>query len=237
MLPEAVGKVWWVGVRTGLNQGPTIRSRIAAGGQRPKVLSEAGAQTRLASTSSNNKTEQFQGTQARSVRMQTSFGSCPPRRTGTPGPTEACRYSRAPVRRGPRRGSGASLLRSARWGCAHSWSNCPGAGGEKSLLPHETDKNVFERTLRRAQVLETDAGAFQLFEQGRDAGSLSLRVVAVDELAAVIRKCDVITGDRCGNYIERRAPLRRTAWPATMLFKHSTQRTRLSCSVTHSRQK
>src|SRR5258706_11207182 len=82
MLPEAAEKVWWVGVRTARNQAARTRSRIVPGEERLKVLSEAAAQTRLASTASNNKVGQSQETRARNVQMQTSFGSCPPRRTG-----------------------------------------------------------------------------------------------------------------------------------------------------------
>src|SRR4029077_19098141 len=53
-----------------------------------------------------------------------------------------------------------------------------------SLLPDQTNEDVFERALRRLQIPEADAGAVEILQQRRDAGRLARRVVGVDEAQA-----------------------------------------------------
>src|SRR2546421_4612175 len=53
-----------------------------------------------------------------------------------------------------------------------------------SLLPDQTNENVLQRALRRLEVLEADARAVEVLQQGRDAGALALRIVSIDEVHA-----------------------------------------------------
>src|SRR5216684_3238882 len=50
-----------------------------------------------------------------------------------------------------------------------------------SSLPHQVDKDVFQRALARVEVSEPDAGAVEILKQRSDAGALALRVIVVDE--------------------------------------------------------
>src|SRR5207237_2615388 len=48
-----------------------------------------------------------------------------------------------------------------------------------SLLLHQADEDIFERALRRLQILEDDAGIAQPVEQRHAAGPLAFRVVSM----------------------------------------------------------
>ena len=53
---------------------------------------------------------------------------------------------------------------------------------------HQIDEDVLERALRGGEVLEGDAGRAEVLQQRGDAGALGLRVVGIDQLAAIGRK-------------------------------------------------
>jgi hypothetical protein len=63
-------------------------------------------------------------------------------------------------------------------------------------LPHQIDKNIFQRALRRLDVLEADPGGAEIVEQRGDAGALPLGVVAVDQLLATGRQRELVGGER-----------------------------------------
>src|SRR4051794_3231117 len=62
-------------------------------------------------------------------------------------------------------------------------SRRPPAGS--SSLAHQIDEDVLQRALAGFKVAEADAGFAQILKQSRNTGALALRVVVVDESAAV----------------------------------------------------
>src|SRR5271166_2301134 len=82
-------------------------------------------------------------------------------------------------------------------GCAPSrMHRSTGPRGDSWLLPHEADEDILQRTLRRVQILEPDPGATDVVEQTGDPGALVLLVIGVNQLAAVVRQCQPVAGER-----------------------------------------
>ena len=68
--------------------------------------------------------------------------------------------------------------------------------------------------LRRAQVLEADAGPVEVVQHRRDARPLALGVVRVGQLAAAQRELEVVRGESGGDRGERLLQLQRQLLPA-----------------------
>ena len=59
-----------------------------------------------------------------------------------------------------------------------------------------SDEDVFQRDLRRVEIVEADAGVAEVAEQAGDAGALALGVVVVDQLAAAVATVRARNGAR-----------------------------------------
>src|SRR5712692_7434612 len=79
-------------------------------------------------------------------------------------------------------------------------SRGPPAGS--SSARHQVDEDVFQRALAGIEISEADAGFVEILKQCGDAGALALRIVVVDESAAVSRQCQAMGSERIRHGIE-----------------------------------
>ena len=63
---------------------------------------------------------------------------------------------------------------------------------------HQADENVFQRTLGGVEVVEPDAGVPEVAQQTGNAGALALGIVSVGQFVALIRKFEIVAGERSG---------------------------------------
>src|SRR5205814_5686101 len=88
-----------------------------------------------------------------------------------------------------------------------------------SLLLHETDEDVFERALRRLEILENDSGVAQPVEQSHDAGSLAFRIVRIRQLGAAVCELKVIRAEWRRKLRQRLLQLQRQPLLAKLLHQ------------------
>src|SRR5204863_8650812 len=102
-------------------------------------------------------------------------------------------------------------------GCAPSRTCRSHGWRERSLvLPQQADEDIFQRALRRLQILEPDSCLVQIVEQRGDAGALALRVVRVDQLAAVAGKPQMMAGKLGGYRVQRIVQLQSQLLPTEL---------------------